>query len=70
MFSPQKRAIKRSGLSGSHFHDIRGKALADTDEMSGIIATQRMGDTLPNNKSVIMLGSKKPEIFQLEGRQM
>ena len=38
-----KRAVKRSGITGVHFHDLRAKALTDVDEMRGIGQAQRMG---------------------------
>uniref|UniRef100_UPI00351D27EE tyrosine-type recombinase/integrase n=1 Tax=Rhodoferax sp. TaxID=50421 RepID=UPI00351D27EE len=38
-----KRAVKRSGVAGVHFHDIRAKALTDVDETRGIGQAQRMG---------------------------
>lgn len=38
-----KRAVKRSGVKGVHFHDLRAKALTDVDELRGIGQAQRMG---------------------------
>jgi integrase len=38
-----KRAVKRAGVIGVHFHDIRAKALTDVDESRGIGQAQRMG---------------------------
>ncbi len=38
-----KRAVKRAGVAGVHFHDIRAKALTDVDEARGIGQAQRMG---------------------------
>jgi integrase len=38
-----KRAVKRAGVVGVHFHDIRAKALTDVDEARGIGQAQRMG---------------------------
>ena len=38
-----KRAVKRAGVTGVHFHDIRAKALTDVDESRGIGQAQRMG---------------------------
>jgi integrase len=37
------RAVKRSGVKGLHFHDLRAKALTDKDEVEGMGAAQRMG---------------------------
>jgi len=38
-----KRAVKRAGITGVHFHDLRAKALTDVDETRGIGQAQRMG---------------------------
>lgn len=38
-----KRALKRSGVSGCTFHDLRAKAITDKDEAEGIGAARRMG---------------------------
>jgi len=38
-----KRAVRRAGVKGVHFHDIRAKALTDVDETRGIGQAQRMG---------------------------
>jgi len=35
--------MKRSGITGAHFHDLRAKALTDMDETRGIGQAQRMG---------------------------
>ena len=41
--SAWSRAMKRSGVKGLHFHDLRAKALTDKDESHGMLAAQRMG---------------------------
>ena len=38
-----RRAVKRSGVTGVHFHDLRAKALTDVDQKRGIGQAQRMG---------------------------
>jgi integrase len=38
-----KRAVKRAGIRGVHFHDLRAKALTDVDQARGIGQAQRMG---------------------------
>lgn len=41
--SAWKRAVKRAGVAGVHFHDIRAKALTDVDEKRGMRAARTMG---------------------------
>lgn len=41
--SAWERAIKRSGVQGCTFHDIRAKAITDKDRVEGIGQAQRMG---------------------------
>jgi integrase len=41
--SAWSRAVKRSGVKGLHFHDLRAKALTDKDESHGMQEAQRMG---------------------------
>ncbi|WP_242615484.1 hypothetical protein [Sphaerotilus mobilis] len=38
-----KRACKRAGLVDAHFHDLRAKALTDTEATSGMQAARTMG---------------------------
>lgn len=41
--SAWKRAVKRAGVMGVHFHDLRAKALTDVDEARGMGAARTMG---------------------------
>jgi len=41
--SAWKRAVKRAGVAGIHFHDLRAKALTDVDELRGMGAARTMG---------------------------
>lgn len=41
--SAWKRAVKRAGVKGVHFHDLRAKALTDVDELRGMGAARTMG---------------------------
>jgi integrase len=41
--SAWKRAVKRAGVSGVHFHDLRAKALTDVDLLRGMGAARTMG---------------------------
>lgn len=41
--SAWSRAVQRSGVKGLHFHDLRAKALSDTDELHGRQAARRKG---------------------------
>ena len=41
--SAWKRAVKRSGVEGVHFHDLRAKALTDVDAARGMGAARTMG---------------------------
>lgn len=38
-----KRAVKRSGVLGVHFHDLRARALTDVDDKRGMGDAQKMG---------------------------
>jgi integrase len=38
-----KRAVKRAGIKGVHFHDLKAKAITDVDETRGIGQAQTMG---------------------------
>jgi integrase len=38
-----KRAVKRSGVIGVHFHDLRAKAMTDVDDKRGMADAQKMG---------------------------
>jgi len=49
--SAWKRAVKRAGVAGVHFHDLRAKALTDVDELRGMGAARTMGaPTAPRRK--------------------
>lgn len=37
------RAVQRSGVKGLHFHDLRAKAITDTEELHGMQAARRKG---------------------------
>lgn len=41
--SAWKRAVERSGVKDLHFHDLRGRALTDTEESHGMQAARRKG---------------------------
>ena len=41
--SAWKRAVKRAGVAGVHFHDLRAKALTDVDATRGMGAARTMG---------------------------
>ncbi len=41
--SAWKRAVKRAGVRGVHFHDLRAKALTDKDHREGMQAARIMG---------------------------
>ena len=41
--SAWKRGVKRSGIGGVTFHDLKAKALTDVDEKRGMIDAQTMG---------------------------
>lgn len=38
-----KRAVKRSGVKGVHFHDLRAKAMTDVEDKRGMGDAQKMG---------------------------
>jgi integrase len=38
-----RRAVKRSGVTDCHFHDLRAKALTDKEDKQGMQAARRMG---------------------------
>lgn len=41
--SAWKRGVKRSGIKGVTFHDLKAKALTDVDELRGMHEAQKMG---------------------------
>ena len=41
--SAWKRALKRAGVKGAHFHDLRAKALTDKESAEGMQAARTMG---------------------------
>lgn len=41
--SAWRRAVKRAGVTGVHLHDIRAKALTDTERQAGMQAARLMG---------------------------
>lgn len=55
-----KRAVKRSKIQGVTFHDIRAKALTDTDETDGIIAAQHMGGHTTQDQTKDYIRQYKP----------
>ena len=38
-----RRAVKRAGITGAHFHDLRAKALTDKEAREGMAAARAMG---------------------------
>lgn len=54
-----KRAVKRSGVKGVHFHDIRSKALTDVDTTRGIGQAQTMGGHTTQTQTAEYIRHKK-----------
>ena len=62
--SAWKRATKRAGIKNVTFHDIRAKALTDTDEKSGITSAQKMGGHTTQQQTKDYVRNKKPTKIQ------
>jgi integrase len=56
-----RRACARAGVKGLHFHDLRAKALTDTDESQGREAAQRKGAHATPNQTADYVRHKKPQ---------
>ena len=54
-----KRAVKRSGVKGVHFHDLKAKALTDVDETRGIGQAQTMGGHSTQTQTADYIRHKK-----------
>lgn len=54
-----KRAVKRSGVRGVTFHDLKAKALTDVDENRGILDAQKMGGHSTQSQTADYVRHKK-----------
>jgi len=54
-----KRAVKRSGVKGVHFHDLRAKAMTDVDTTRGIGQAQTMGGHTTQTQTADYIRHKK-----------
>ena len=57
--SAWKRAVKRAGVAGIHFHDLRAKALTDVDELRGMGAARTMGAHSTETQTADYVRNKK-----------
>lgn len=55
------RAIKRSGVKGLHFNDLRAKALTDTEETHGMQAARRKGAHSTEAQTADYVRHRKPQ---------
>lgn len=59
--SAWKRACVRAGVLGLHFHDLRAKALTDTEEMAGLQAARRKGAHSTEQQTSDSVRHRKPQ---------
>jgi integrase len=57
-------AVKRAGVKGLHFHDLRAKALTDTDEALGVKAAQTKGAHTTEQQTRTYLRGRKAQKTQ------
>ena len=57
--SAWKRGVKRSGVTGVTFHDLKAKALTDVDEKRGIGQAQTMGGHSTQTQTADYIRHKK-----------
>jgi integrase len=55
-----RRAVKRAGVKGVTFHDVKAKALTDKDEREGIKEAQKMGVHTTEQQTADYVRHKKP----------
>lgn len=59
--SPWQRALKRSGVRDLHFHDLRAKALTDTEERQGMKAAQTQGTHSTEQQTIDYVRRRKAQ---------
>lgn len=57
--SAWKRAVKRAGVRGVTFHDLKAKALTDVDDIRGMNDAQKMGGHSTQNQTADYVRHKK-----------
>lgn len=56
-----RRACERAGVEDLHFHDLRAKALTDTEEAEGMQAARRKGSHSTEQQTSDYVRNKKPQ---------
>ena len=56
-----RRACERAGIEDLHFHDLRAKALTDTEESDGMQAARRKGSHSTEQQTSDYVRNKKPQ---------
>jgi integrase len=56
-----RRACERAGIDDLHFHDLRAKALTDTEESDGMQAARRKGSHSTEQQTSDYVRNKKPQ---------
>jgi integrase len=62
MSSAWRRACERAGIKDAHFHDLRAKALTDTEEQQGMQAARRKGAHSTEGQTADYIRHRKPQV--------
>ena len=57
--SAWRRAVKRAGVAGVHFHDLRAKAITDKESQEGMQAARTMGTHTTEAQTATYVRNKK-----------
>lgn len=61
MSSAWRRACERAGVADAHFHDLRAKALTDTESQLGMQAARRKGSHSTEGQTADYIRHRKPQ---------